>query len=69
MTAKMLAIALFAATACTGAAYARGGGAEPMPMTNFTDLPDYRPKPLTRCQHSKRVCDHTRWHQSIYRSN
>jgi len=30
-----------------GAANARGGGpAESMPETNFTDLPDYRPKPL-----------------------
>ena len=33
-----------------GAANARGGGgAEPMPLTNFTDLPRYRPaEPLRR---------------------
>jgi hypothetical protein len=66
---RILAIVLFVATAFTSAAYARGGGAEPMPQTNFTDLPDYRPKPVAPCQHSKHMCDRARWHQGVSRSN
>ena len=65
---KMFAIVLFAATAYAGAAYAHGG-AEPMPQTNFTDLPDYRPNPLAPCQRSKHMCYHARWHQGISRGN
>jgi hypothetical protein len=45
---KMLKIcaAVFFATLCyVGAASAHGGGAaEPMPMTNFTDMPNYSPQ-------------------------
>jgi hypothetical protein len=40
---RMLAIVLFAAYA--GAAYAGGGGAEPMPEVGYTDLPGYHPSP------------------------
>jgi hypothetical protein len=65
---KILAILLFAATAYAGAAHAHGG-AEPMPQTSFTDLPDYRPKPLAPCQRSKHMCDRARWHPGISRGN
>jgi hypothetical protein len=68
MMLKILAIAFFAAAAYPGAAYAHGG-AEPMPQTNFTDLPDYRPKPPPPCQRGKHVCDRARWHQGVSRSN
>jgi hypothetical protein len=44
-----------------GKAYARGG-AEPMPMTSFTDLPPYRPKPLC-C--TKRWHSHPRYHPRV----
>ena len=39
---KIFAVCLFAMFACAGAARA-GGGAEPMPGTNYTDLPPYHP--------------------------
>jgi hypothetical protein len=42
--ATLLTISLF-----TGAANAHGGGGvEPMPLTNFTDLPRYRPAEAVR---------------------
>jgi hypothetical protein len=66
---RIFAVVLFMTTAYCGAAYARGGGAESMPMTNFTDLPDYRPKVVAPCQRGKHMCDHARWHQSISRGN
>ena len=40
---KLFSAALLALCVCTGAAYARGGAADAVPLTNFTDLPDYRP--------------------------
>lgn len=45
-----------------------GGGAEPMPLTNFTDMPSYQPRPVKRpiCKHA---CKPLRWHQSSYRGN
>ena len=41
---KIFAVCLFAMFACAGAARAGGGGgAEPMPGTNYTDMPPYHP--------------------------
>ena len=47
---KIFAAVLLAALAYAGPASAHGGGpAETMPATNFTDMPDYRPKPVPPC--------------------
>jgi len=56
---KSFAIILLATFVSAGAALARGGGAESMPGTNFTDMPPYHPVPLCR---SKRSCLHPRYH-------
>ena len=45
---KIFAIVLFSTSVYAGAASARGGGAETMPGTNFTDLPPYHPMPACR---------------------
>ena len=56
----ILAALLLAGSLYTGKADARGGGpAETMPLTSFTDLPPYRPKPLCR---TKRWCSHPRYY-------
>ena len=49
---------IFAAVLLIGSLYAskaeaRGGGAEMMPATSFTDLPPYRPKPLCCTKRSR----------------
>ncbi len=61
---KIFAALLLATSIYAGAASARGGGAEPMPGTNFTDLPSYHPKPLAshKIKHARK---HARWHQGI----
>jgi hypothetical protein len=41
---------VLATTVYVGAASAAGGAAEPMPMTNFTDMPSYHPKPVAASQ-------------------
>jgi len=60
---KMFSVALLVIFACAGVANARGGGAESMPQTNFTDLPPYHPTgatpPLKKIKHA---CQHVRWH-------
>jgi hypothetical protein len=43
---KIGAAVLVAALLYVSAASAHGGGAEPMPMTNFTDMPNYSPERL-----------------------
>jgi len=41
---KICVAALLATLCCTCVASAHGGGAEPMPGTNFTDMPSYSPQ-------------------------
>ncbi len=63
---KILAAVIFAAWIYAGPASAHGGGpAETMPLTNFTDLPDYRPKPVAPCARSKHACKHVGWRQNF----
>jgi hypothetical protein len=54
---KIFAIVLLATSVYASAACAHGGGAEPMPGTNFTDMPPYHPTSFCR---SKRSCVHPR---------
>jgi hypothetical protein len=56
--AMLLTVCLFAGTANAHG----GGGAEPMPLTNFTDLPCYRPAAALRRGSS--VHKASRLHQS-----
>jgi hypothetical protein len=58
---KILAVALFAVFAFASAASA-GGGAEPMPGTNYTDMPPYHPTPTCR---AKRSCVYLWRHQQV----
>ena len=61
---KIFAVCLFAMFACAGAARAGGGGgAEPMPLTNYTDMPPYHPMPTCR---TKRWCAHSWRHPQVY---
>jgi hypothetical protein len=45
---KICTAALLAGLCYTGAAAAHGtgGGFEPMPLTNYTDMPSYSPQPI-----------------------
>jgi hypothetical protein len=65
---KIFAIVLLATSVYAGAAGARGGGggAEPMPGTNFTDLPPYHPMPACR---TKRSCVYYRYHRPLYNAS
>ncbi len=65
---KIFAVAMLATSMFAGTASARGGGAEPMPGTNFTDLPSYHPRPVEphRIRHAHK---HVRWHQGTARAN
>ena len=58
---KIFAIALFA-TFLSASAASAGGGAEPVPLTNFTDLPPYHPVPHYRPCCFKYPHKHVRWH-------
>jgi len=56
---KILAAILLAMSIYAGSANARGGGgAETMPGTNYTDMPDYRPKPVERRRRLKPMSKH-----------
>jgi len=67
---KIIATVLLAASMYAGPASARGGGAaETMPSFNFTDMPDYRPKPAMPCVRVKHACEHVRRRQSSSRTN
>lgn len=55
-------MALIAAGLGAGAAAAvGGGGAEPMPMTSFTAMPSYHPKPVGCLRWGRCVGKHARW--------
>jgi hypothetical protein len=60
---KTFAVTLVTISLFTGTANARGGGgAEPMPLTSFTDLPRYCPcQPLRRIMPGHKI---TRLHHS-----
>jgi len=62
---KICAAALLATLCCTGAANAHGGGAEPMPSTNFTDMPSYTPQWMTPARLPK--AKHGHWQQGVAR--
>jgi len=65
---KIFTIVLLATAACAGAANARGGGgAETMPLTNYTDMPSYHPRPVAclRIKCGKRA----HWHRSPARDD
>jgi hypothetical protein len=64
---RIFAAALVISLAYVSAASARGGGAEPMPGTNFTDLPSYHPKRIEshKIKHARK---HARSHQGIARN-
>jgi len=67
---KIFASILFVATVYAGPASAHGGGpAETMPLTNYTDMPSYRPKAFAPCVRSARTCEHVQWHQGFSRGN
>jgi len=57
---KIFAVILFAMFAYAGVARA-AGGAEPMPGTNYTDMPPYHPMPPCR---AKRSCVYL-WHHRL----
>jgi hypothetical protein len=59
---KSFAIVLLATFVYAGAARAHGGGAEPMPGTNYTDMPPYHPTPPCR---AKRSCAYL-WHHQLF---
>ncbi len=46
---KVSIAALLAIFALVNVSYARGGGAETMPMVNYTDLPNYHPINPFKC--------------------
>jgi hypothetical protein len=63
---KISAAILLIICAYTGAANAHaggGGGYEPMPGTNYTDMPPYRPVPICRV---KRSCVYLWGHRRVY---
>ncbi len=67
---KIFAAVLLAALAYAGPASAHGGGrAETMPATNFTDMPDYRPKPVPPYVRVKQGCKQVHWRQGSFRGN
>ncbi len=61
---KLCTAALLASWCCIGAASAHsGGGAEPMPGTNFTDMPRYSPQRIAPAWLLK--ARHGRWQQGF----
>jgi hypothetical protein len=61
---KMCAAALVATLCYAGAAGAHGGGgAEPLPMTNYTDMPDYTPSRIAPVWLPKGK--HVRWQRGF----
>jgi hypothetical protein len=60
MTKSLLAAFLLAGLLVSSGLFAdvarAHGGAEPMPLTNFTDLPAYRPVVAAACRKTHRKC-------------
>jgi hypothetical protein len=66
---KVVAAVLLATSLSVDAASARGGGgAEPMPGVNFTDMPPYLSGPPRLVAQVKPVRRHVRWRQSSERN-
>jgi hypothetical protein len=64
---KVATAVLLTTSLCVNAASARGGGAEPMPGINFTDMPPYLSGPSRSVEQVKRVRRHVRWRQGSER--
>jgi hypothetical protein len=65
---RMVAAVLLTTSLCVDAASARGGGgAEPMPGVNFTDMPPYLSGPPRSVEQVKPVRRHVRWRRGSER--
>jgi hypothetical protein len=60
---KVATAVLLTTSLCVNAASARGGGAEPMPGVNFTDMPPYLSGPPRSVEQVKPGRRHVRWRQ------
>jgi len=64
---KIFAAMLLATSIYAGTASARGGGgAEPMPSINFTDMPNY---PAKRVNQTDLPRKNVRWHRGFVRDH
>jgi hypothetical protein len=64
LTVGFLTVSLAVCLEASVAAAAGGGGSEPVPLTNFTDLPSYRPQPVEPVRGGiKHWREHVREHQ------
>ena len=63
LTVGFLMVSLAVCLEASAAAAAGGGGSEPVPLTNFTDLPGYRPQPVEPLGGIKHRREHVREHQ------
>lgn len=59
----LVTVLLAACLEASAAAAAGIGGSEPMPLTNFTDMPSYRPRPIEPLGGIKHRREHVREHQ------
>jgi len=58
---RVVAAVLLTTLLCVDPAGARGGGAEPMPGVNFTDMPPYLSRPPRSVEQVKPVRRQLRW--------
>ena len=66
---KVATAVLLTTALCVNAASARGGGgAEPMPSVNFTDMPPFLSGPPRSVAQVKPVRRHIHWRQSSERN-
>jgi hypothetical protein len=66
---KTFAAVLLATSIYSGFAAARGGGAETIPGTDYTDMPDYRPRPAKPRVWIKHVRKHDQWRRDSVNGN